>query len=42
MSIAEIYYYLVKNKKRDIKQVPAKVRQMVQALLDADEDKNVR
>lgn len=39
MSMAEVYYHLVKNKKRDIKQVPARERQMVQALLDADKEK---
>lgn len=36
MSMAEVYYHLVKNKKRDIKQVPARDRQTVQAMLDAD------
>ena len=38
MSIAEVYYHLVKNKKRDIKRVPARGRQTVQALLDADKE----
>ena len=38
MSMAEVYYHLVKNKKRDIKQVPARDRQAVQAMLDADEE----